>query len=80
MELRKKYKQGNLPIIIVYTQNNDIKLFQKMEIYIKESLKNNADTEISEKEEDINLVGVLAKKKENIINGDLQNLLDWINY
>ena len=70
LELRKKYKQGNLPIIIVYTQNNDIKLFQNMEIYIKESLKNNADTEISDKEEDINLVGVLAKKKENIINGE----------
>jgi GTPase SAR1 family protein len=70
LELRKKYKRGNLPIIIVYTQNNDIKLFQNMEIYIKESLKNNADTEISDKEEDINLVGVLAKKKENIINGE----------
>lgn len=70
LELRKKYKQGNLPIIIVYTQNNDIELFKQMEIYIKESLKKNADTEISDKEEDINLVGVLAEKKNNIINGE----------
>jgi GTP-binding protein EngB required for normal cell division len=28
LELRKKYKNGNLPIIIVYTQNNDVELFQ----------------------------------------------------
>lgn len=70
LDLRKKYKNGNLPIIIVYTQNNDTLLFQKMKSYINEALKENTNTEISDKEEDINLVDVLAEKKENIINGE----------
>ena len=35
LDLRKKYKNGNLPIIIVYTQNNDTLLFQKMKSYLK---------------------------------------------
>ena len=70
LDLRKKYKNGNLPIIIVYTQNNDILLFQKMKSYINEALKENINTEIGDKEEDINLVDVLAQKKENIINGE----------
>lgn len=70
LDLRKKYKNGNLPIIIVYTQNNDTLLFQKMKSYINEALKEDTNTEISDKEEDINLVDVLAQKKENIINGE----------
>ena len=70
LDLRQKYKKGNLPIIIVYTQNNDPSLFQQMKSYINEVLKENANTEISDKEEDINIVDVLAKKKENIINGE----------
>ena len=70
LDLRKKYKNGNLPIIIVYTQNNDPLLFQQMKSYINEALKENNTTEISDKEEDINLVDVLAQKKENRINGE----------
>jgi len=69
LELRKKYKNGNLPIIIVYTQNNDVELFQEMKSYINTALMS-ANTQLSDEEEDINLVGVLAKKKENIINGE----------
>ena len=70
LELRRKYKNGNLPIIIVYTQNNDDELFNEMKSYINEALKKNNDTEIGDKVEDINIVGVLAKKKENIVNGE----------
>jgi predicted GTPase len=69
LELRKKYKNGNLPIIIVYTQNNDVELFQQMKSYINTALMN-ANAQLSDKEEDINLVDVLAKKKENIVNGE----------
>ena len=70
LELRKKYKDGNLPIIIVYTQNNDVELFREMKSYINNALKENTNTQLGDKEEDINLVGILAKKKENIINGE----------
>ena len=70
LELRKKYKDGNLPIIIVYTQNNDVELFNEMKSYINNALKENINTQLGDKEEDINLVGILAKKKENIINGE----------
>ena len=70
LELRKKYKDGNLPIIIVYTQNNDVELFTEMKSYINNALKENINTQLGDKEEDINLVGILAKKKENIINGE----------
>ena len=68
--MRKKYKDGNLPIIIVYTQNNDVELFREMKSYINNALKENTNTQLGDKEEDINLVGILAKKKENIINGE----------
>ena len=66
LTLRKKYKNGNLPIIIVYTQNNDDELFNQMKSYINDKLRANSETEISDRVEDINIVGVLAKKK--IIN------------
>ena len=70
LELRKKYKDGNLPIIIVYTQKNDDKLYEEMKSYINTALKKDRNTELSDKDEDINIVGVLAKKRENIINGE----------
>ena len=70
LELRKKYKNGNLPIIIVYTQNNDVELFSAMKSYINNALKEDCNTQLGDREEDINLVGVLAKKKENIINDE----------
>lgn len=70
LKLRKKYKYGNLPIIIVYTQNNDVELFREMKSYINNALKENTNTQLGDKEEVINLVGILAKKKENIINGE----------
>ena len=63
LTLRKKYKNGNLPIIIVYTQNSDDILFEQMKSYINEQLRANSETEISDNVEDINIVGVLAKKK-----------------
>ena len=70
LEIRKKYKNGNLPIIIVYTQKDDDELFQAMKSYINNALKENADSKLGDKEEDINLVGVLAKKKEKSLNGE----------
>ena len=68
LTLRKKYKNGNLPIKIVYTQNNDDTLFEQMKSYINDKLRANSETEISENVEDINIVGVLAKKKIIRIN------------
>lgn len=41
-----------------------------MKSYINNALKENTNTQLGDKEEDINLVGILAKKKENIINGE----------
>ena len=64
LELRKKYKNGNLPIIIVYTQMIEEELFENMKCYINQKLRANSETEISENIKDINLVGVLAKKKK----------------
>ena len=63
LSLRKKYKHGNLPIIIVYTQNYFEDDFEEMKQYINSKLKENQETEIGENVEDINIVGVLAKKK-----------------
>ena len=63
LSLRKKYKHGNLPIIIVYTQNHFEDDFEEMKQYINSKLKENQETEIGENVEDINIVGVLAKKK-----------------
>ena len=41
----------------------------KKAVYINTALMN-ANAQLSDKEEDINLVDVLAKKKENIVNGE----------
>ena len=60
---RKYYTNGNLPIIIVYTQNYFEDDFQRMKQCINTILKENHETEIGENVEDINIVGVLAKKK-----------------
>ena len=67
LSLRKKYTNGNLPIIIVYTQNYFEDDFQRMKQCINTILKENHETEIGENVEDINIVGVLAKKKEDQI-------------
>ena len=69
IELRKKYKNGNLPIIIVYTQKSDDNVYNEMKNYIQKALKDDSLTEISDKVEDINIVGVIAKKIDIFING-----------
>ena len=78
LKLRKKYKNGNLPIIIVYTQNYFEEDFQQMRNFINDKLKKNNETEIGEKVEDINFVGVVAKKKENIKPSGLDALLNYL--
>ena len=78
LKLRKKYKNGNLPIIIVYTQNYFEEDFEQMRDYINVKLKKNNETEIGEKIEDINFVGILAKKKGKINPFGLDKLLEYL--
>ena len=78
LTLRKKYKNGNLPIIIVYTQNYFKEDFKRMKEYINKKLKENQETEVGEKVEDINIVGIVARKKENIKPKGLDELLNYL--
>ena len=78
LKLRQKYKNGNLPIIIVYTQNYFEEDFEEMKKYINVKLKKNNETEIGEKVTDINFVGVVAKKKSNIKPNGLDKLLNYL--
>lgn len=78
LKLRQKYKNGNLPIIIVYTQNYFEEDFEEMKKYINIKLKKNNETEIGEKVTDINFVGVVAKKKSNIKPNGLDKLLNYL--
>ena len=78
LTLRKKYKNGNLPIIIVYTQNYFKEDFEEMKKYINAKLKENQETEVGEKIEDINIVGIVAKKKDNIKPKGLDELLNYL--
>ena len=78
LSLRKKYKHGNLPIIIVYTQNYFEDDFEEMKQYINSKLKENQETEIGENVEDINIVGVLAKKKSKLKPFGLDKLLKYL--
>ena len=80
LSLRKKYTNGNLPIIIVYTQNYFEDDFQRMKQCINTILKENHETEIGENVEDINIVGVLAKKKRgsNLKPFGLDKLLNYL--
>jgi len=78
LKLRQKYKNGNLPIIIVYTQNYFEEDFEEMKKYINVKLKKNNETEIGEKVKDINFVGVVAKKKSNIKPNGLDKLLNYL--
>lgn len=77
-ELRKKYKDGNLPIIIVYTQSYFQEDYEKMKETINEVLKQNELTQIGERVEDINLVGVVAEKKNKIKPFGLDKLLNYL--
>ena len=78
LTLRKKYKNGNLPIIIVYTQNYFQDDFEKMKNYVNKKLEENHETEIGENAEDINFVGVLAKKKSTLKPFGLDKLLKYL--
>ena len=78
LSLRKKYKHGNLPIIIVYTQNYFEDDFEEMKQYINSKLKENQETEIGENVEDINIVGVLAKIKSKLKPFGLDKLLKYL--
>ena len=78
LKLRQKYKNGNLPIIIVYTQNYFEEDFEEMKDYINIKLKNNNNETIGEKVEEINLVGIVAKRKRNIKPKGLDKLLNYL--
>lgn len=78
LSLRKRYKNGNLPIIIVYTQNYCEEDFEQMKKYINNKLKEHHETEIGDKVEDINLVGIMAEKKGNIKPFGLDKLLNYL--
>ena len=68
LELRKKYQNGNLPIIIVYTKCIDKDEFNEMKAFINQELKSNSFTEMGDDIKDINIVPVLAMKKK--LNGN----------
>lgn len=78
LTLRKKYKNGNLPIIIVYTQNYFEDDFEEMKNYINMKLKENHETEVGDKIEDINIVGIVAKKKGDKKPSGLDKLLNYL--
>lgn len=78
LTLRKKYKNGNLPIIIVYTQNYFEEDYEEMKKYINMNLKENHETEIGNGVEDINIVGVVAKKKRDKKPSGLDKLLNFL--
>lgn len=77
-ELRKEYKDGKLPIIIVYTQSYFDEDFEEMKTTINNDLKSNELTEIGERVEDINFVGVVAEKKGKIKPCGLDKLLNYL--
>ena len=76
LSLRKRYKNGISPIIIVYTQNYFEDNWTN-EKYINNKLKEHHETEIDDKVEDINLVGFVAEKKVTKIFG-LNKLLNYL--
>ena len=63
-----------MPIIIVYTQNYIEDNFEQMKKYINDKLKEHHETEIGDKVENINFVGIVVEKKGN------KKPLSWINY
>ena len=60
--LRKIYKEKNVPIIIIYTQAIEPKKIEDMKNYINEQLKSEDNEEIGEKPENIQFIPILAKQ------------------
>ena len=60
--LRKIYKEKNVPIIIIYTQAIEPKKIEDMKKYINEKLKKENNEEIGEKPENIQFIPLLAKQ------------------
>ena len=63
LTLRKKYNNGKLPIILVYTQNLISQTFEKMKNYINDILEKENLEKIDDKEKDINMINVFSKSK-----------------
>ena len=63
-DLRKIYKENNIPFIIVYTQGIETEKIKNMKKYINEKLKLENNEEIGEKPENIQFIPLLAKKTE----------------
>ena len=60
-ELRKLYKNNNIPIIIIYTQNINNNS-NEMKKYINDILKKNNNEELGEEPKNIQFIPILAKK------------------
>ena len=76
LSLRKRYKNGISPIIIVYTRNYFEDNWTN-EKYINDKLKEYHETEIVDKVEDINFARIVAEKKVTKIFG-LDKLLNYL--
>ncbi len=63
LTLRKKYNNGKLPIILVYTQNLISQTFEKMKNYINDILEKENLEKIDDEEKDINMINVFSKSK-----------------
>ena len=60
--LRKIYKEKNIPIIIIYTQAIEPQKIEDMKKFINQNLKSENNEEIGEKPENIQFIPLLAKQ------------------
>ena len=60
--LRKIYKEKNIPIIIIYTQAIELQKIEDMKKFINQNLKSENNEEIGEKPENIQFIPLLAKQ------------------
>ena len=62
-DLRKLYKNNNIPIIIIYTQALEKEKYENMKNCLNEELRKNNNEEIGENPENIQFIPILAKTK-----------------
>ena len=61
-ELRKLYKNNNIPIIIIYTQNINKNNYNDMKKYINDNIRKNNNEELGEEPKNIQFIPIIAKK------------------
>ena len=63
-ELRKLYKNNNIPIIIIYTQCIEKNKYNEMKNYLNDTIKRNNNEELGEEPKKIQFIPILAKKTD----------------